>query len=153
MDRPADAISHPGHGSERVGARAKMGPFAKLFNRVPLLLQRIRFWIGPAMNDDLRGMNLGGLLLPARSLHFSSDSDAAARRKLFHFRFIIRQLRVGNDLDVGEAGAIVQLKKTKTALGISPCANPALEDSSATDRFRLARVDDGKLLDFVLSWH
>src|SRR4051812_46423728 len=128
MDRPADAVSHAGNSTKRIGARAKMGPFAKLFERVPLLLQRILLWISPAMNDDLSGMNLGRLLLPTGGFHFSAHGNAATRRKLFDFGFIVRQLRVGNDLDVGEAGAIVQLKKAKTALGISPSANPALEN-------------------------
>ena len=92
VDRAADAVADAGDGAERVGPRPQVGPFAELFERVPLLLQRIGFGVGPAVDDDLGGVDFGGLLLAAGGLHFAVDRDAAAGREMLDFRFVVRQL-------------------------------------------------------------
>ena len=71
VDRAADAVAHARDRAERVGPRPQMGPLAELFERVPLLLQRVRFGIGPAVDDDLGGVHFGGLPFAARGLHFA----------------------------------------------------------------------------------
>ena len=112
VDRPADAVAHAGDRAERVGPRPQVGPFAELLERVPLLLQRIRFGIGPAVDDDLGRVHFGRLLLAARRFHFAADRDAATGRELLHFRFVVRQLRIGDDLNVGQARAVVELQES-----------------------------------------
>ena len=112
VDRAADAIAHAGHGAERVRPRPQMGPLAQLFERMPLLLQRILLRIGPAMHDDLAGMHFGGLLLAAGGLHFAAHGDAATGRELLHFGLVIRQIGVGDDLDVRQARTVVQLQES-----------------------------------------
>jgi hypothetical protein len=48
-------------------------------------------------------MHFGGLLFAARRFHFTAHRDAAAWRQVFDLRFVIGQIRVGNDLDVRQA--------------------------------------------------
>ncbi len=46
VDRAADAVAHPRDGAERVGPRPQVGDRAQELERVPLLLQRVRFGVG-----------------------------------------------------------------------------------------------------------
>ena len=63
--------------------------------------------------------------LPPRRFHFAFDGDAAAGRKMLDFGFVVRQLAVGDDLDIRQAGAVVQFQKAEAAL-----ANRAACESS-----------------------
>ena len=65
-------------------------------------------------------------------------------RELLHFGFVVRQLRVGDDLDVGQAGAVVELEEAEAALGIAARANPALQRDRPADRSRLSRILDAQ---------
>ena len=61
--------------------------------------------------------------------------------ELLDFALVVRQLRVGDDLDVGQARAVVQLQKAEPALRIAPRANPALQRDLAADRVDITCVD------------
>ena len=134
VDRAADAVAHPHDGAQRVGARPQVGPFAELLERVPLLLQRVRFGIAPAVDDQLGGVQLGGLLGAAGGLYLAAGGDAAAGREMLHFGLVVGQLRVGDDLDIRQARAVVQLQKAEAALGVAARADPALQRGCAADR-------------------
>ncbi len=115
-----------------------MGPLAKLLERMPLLLQGIRLGVGPAVHNHFRRVNFRRLPAAARRLHFAAHRHAAARRELLHFALIVRQLRVGDDLNVGEARAVVELEKAEPTLRIAPRANPTLQRDLTADRVGLS---------------
>ena len=93
VNRPANAIPHARHRAERIRPRPQVGPLAQLLERMPLLLQRILFRIGPAMHDHFTRVKLSGLLLAARWLHFAVHRHTAAGRKLLDLRLVVRQIR------------------------------------------------------------
>ena len=78
---------------------------------MPLLLQRVCLRIGPTVYFHVRGVDLGCLSLAARLLHLAAHRDAAAGGELLHFAFVIRQLGIGDDLDVRQARAVIELGK------------------------------------------
>ena len=96
-------------------------------NEWRFLLERIRFGVGPAVDDDLGGVDFGRLLFAAGGFHFAANGDAAAGRELLDFRFVVGEFRVGDDLDIGEAGAVVDFQKAEAAFGIAAGADPALQ--------------------------
>src|SRR5262249_37391866 len=71
VDAAANTVANAGDGAEGVGAWAKMGPFAELFQRVLLFLERIRFWIGTTQDAELFRQDFSGLPLATRSFDFS----------------------------------------------------------------------------------
>jgi hypothetical protein len=151
VDRAANAVANPHDGAHGVGARAEVGPFAELFERVPLFLQRVLFGIGPAVDGHLRGVDLGGLLLAAGGFHFATNGDAAAGREMFDFGLVVRQVLVGDDLDIGEAGAVVDFEEAEAAFGVAAGADPALQRGLAADGRRLAGFANGEFFHgFVL---
>jgi len=146
VDRVAHAIPHPGDGPEGIGARPQMGDRAQELERVALLLQGIGLRVGRAVDGDPRGLHFGGLSLAGRLLDEPFDRHAAPGRELLDFRLIVLQARFGDDLDVAEAGAVVQFDEAETRLGIPPGADPALQDHVAADRIGTPGFGDGSLL-------
>ena len=61
VDRLADPVANSHHGAERVGSGSQVRPFAKFFERVPFLLQRVGFSIAPADDANGVGVQFGGL--------------------------------------------------------------------------------------------
>ena len=91
VDAAADAVADARDRAEGVGPRAQVGPFAELFERVLLLLQRIGFGIGRAEDGQLFGEDFGGLAFAAGGLHFAFDGDAAAGGEVLDFGFVVGQ--------------------------------------------------------------
>src|SRR5262249_2390370 len=69
VDRLADLVTKPGDGAERVRPRPQVGDRPQEFERVALLLKRIRLGIGRADEFDLRRMHFGRLTLSRRGLN------------------------------------------------------------------------------------
>src|SRR6478736_3424994 len=91
-------------------------------------------------------MDFRCLLLAAGCFHLAAYSYAAAGRKLFDFRLVVGQLRIGDDLNIGQTRAIVQLEKAEAAFRIAPRANPALQRRLSANCRWLSGVDNGKLV-------
>src|SRR5262249_15378062 len=145
VNGPADTIADAGDGAERVGPRPKMGDRAQELERVSLLLQGIRFGIGPAVHGDAFRENFGRLPLSGRLPHVADDGDTGPGRQLFDLRLIVRQSAFGDDLDVAEARAVVELEEAEATLRIAASANPALELHVLADHHFLARLGDADL--------
>ena len=82
VDRPADAVADAGDGAEGVGPRPQVGDGAQELEGVALLLQRIGLRIGPAVDGDASGVDLGRLSLGRRRLDLAVDGDAGAGGQL-----------------------------------------------------------------------
>ena len=89
-----------------------------------LLLQRIRFGIGPAVDDDFGASTSVACPLPPEAFTSPSNRDAAAGGEVLHFGFVVGERAVGDDLQVGQRGAVVELEEAEAALGIAAGANP-----------------------------
>src|SRR5260370_13891001 len=63
-----------------------------------------------------------------------------------HFALVVGQRILGEDLDVAEAGAVVQLDEAEAALGIAPGAHPTLQPHLAADGLHLAGLGDADLV-------
>ena len=72
--------------------------------------------------------------LPPEAFTSPRDGHAAAGRELLDLRFVVRQLRVGDDLDVGQARAVVELEEAEAALGVAAGADPAADGRLFADR-------------------
>ena len=73
-------VADAGDGAEGVGARPQVGDGAQELEGVALFLQRVRLGVGPAVDRDAVGVDLGGLPLGRRRLDLAVDGDAAAGR-------------------------------------------------------------------------
>src|SRR5690606_8342258 len=115
VDRAADDVAHASDYAERVCAGAQMGPFAELLERMTLLLERVLLGIGPAVNGDAPRVQLG--LLPfARGLFdLAFDRNAGTGAEAFDFDFVVLQRRIGNDLEVSQRRAVIELDKAEAA--------------------------------------
>ena len=111
-----------------------MGPLAEFLERVSLFLQGILFWIGPTVDSHCRRVQFGRLSLATRRLDLSRNGNATARGEFFDFRFVIYQVPVADDLDVGQTTSIVEFQKAKSRLRISARTDPALHDRLSTNR-------------------
>ncbi|KKK62440.1 hypothetical protein LCGC14_3004300 [marine sediment metagenome] len=126
VDRVADTVPHSGNGPESVGARPQVGDGTKKLERMSLLLQRIALDVGQAVDDYLLGLDLGRLPLAGRLFDQSDHADATAGRELFDFRLVVFQFGVGDDLDIVEAGAVVELDEAEAGLAVAARTNPTL---------------------------
>ena len=102
VDAAADAIAHARDRPEGVGSRTEVGPFAEFFQRVLLLLQRIRLGVRPAVHDNFRSPHLRRLLAAAGGFDRPLNRDAAPGDELFDFVLVIWQVRIRNHLQVPE---------------------------------------------------
>ena len=87
-----------------------MGHRAQEFPGVILLLQRIRFRIGPAVNRHRAGMHFRRLPFGGRRLHDAVDRNAATGGQTPDFTVVIRQLPIGDNLQIGLRRAVVQFR-------------------------------------------
>ena len=143
MDRIADAVPHPGDRAEGVRPRPEMGDGPQELERMAFLLQRIRFGVGDAIDEDVFGEHFGRLSLARRGADFALDANARADGELFDFRLVVRQRGLGDDLNVAEAGAVVQFDEAEPAFRVPPGADPTLNNDILADRFGLAGSGDG----------
>jgi hypothetical protein len=58
---------------------------------------------------------------------YARAGDAATGRGIYYVRSIVRQIRVGDDLYMRQAGAIVELQEAEFALRVAPGADSALQ--------------------------
>ncbi len=103
-----------------------------------LLLQRIGFRIGLTVNLDAAGRHFGGLSLGRRGFDLAFDRHAAARAGVLDLGFVVGQLRRGDDLQVRQATAVVDLQEAEARLGVAPRADPALHAHLPADGRGLA---------------
>src|SRR5262249_24107303 len=129
-------------GAEGVGAWPQVGDGPQELEGMPFLLQGIRFGIGPAVDGNALSMDLRRLPLGGRGTDLADHADAGAGVELLDLRFVVRQLAVRYDLDIAEAGPVVELQKAEAALGVPPRAQPALQQSLLTDSPNLPRLGD-----------
>ena len=140
VDRAADAVAHPGDGAEGVGPRPQVGDGAQELEGMLLLLQRIGFRIGPAVDGHAPRLDFGGLALAGRRLDQPLDAHAASGREPLDFRFVVRQRRLGQHLDVAETRAVVEFQEAETGLGIAAGADPALHACFPSNGVRPPRL-------------
>ena len=132
VDRLADLIAHAAMAPNVLVRGRRVGDGAQNTRTSPLLLHGIRR-VGAAVDVDLRRLDLGGLPLRRRLQHFALDADAGAGRQVLDLRFVVRQRRLGDDLDVAQAGAVVEFEEAEAALGVAAGADPALQDDVFAD--------------------
>src|SRR3984893_5954737 len=82
-------------------------------------------------------MDFGRLSLRGRFADLPLDRHAAAGGEPLDFALVIRQLAIGDDLDIGLTRTVVQLQKTEAPFGITAGAGPALQTDLAADCRRL----------------
>jgi len=97
------------------------------------------------MHGHLPGGDFRRLALAARRLYQADHGDAATGRKPFDFGLVIGQLVIGDDLQVAQAGTVVDLQKTEAALRVAAGPDPALHANLTADRFRTASFDHAYL--------
>ena len=143
MDRIADAVPYPGDRAEGIRPRPQMGDGAEELEGMPFLFQRIGLGIGNAIDEGCfwRGSRWP-VPCPARP-GLRPRRGARADGKLFDFRLVVRQRGLGDDLDVAEAGAVVQFEEAEARLSIAPRTDPTLNNDILADRFGLAGSGNG----------
>ena len=87
-------------------------------------MQGIGFRIGPAVDLDLGGLEFHGLALGRRGGKPAADPHRAAGGEAEDILLISGQALFGNDLEVGHAGAVIDLEKGKI-LAVAAGADPA----------------------------
>ena len=122
---------------------AEVGPFPELFQRVLLLLQRVRLGVRPAVDDDPAGPHLRRLLAAARGFDGPLNRHAAPGDELLHLALVIGQVRIRDHLQIAQRAAVVHLDERKAPFGIAPRPDPALHDATRADGRGLAGVFDG----------
>ena len=142
VDRAANAIADPCYRSKRVGARPEVGQRSQEFEGMSLLLQRIGLRIGPAVDNDLSRVHFGFLSLRRRLPNFARDGNAATGSQMLDLRLVVGQGRLGDDLNVAEARAIVQLEKAEAALGVAAGPHPAVQLNLSADALGPPRLGD-----------
>ena len=73
------------------------------------------------------GLEFGGLPLAGRRPQQAGHGDAAPGRKPLDFGFVVGQRRLGDDLEVAEAGAVVEFQEAEAGLRVAAGADPAGE--------------------------
>src|ERR1043166_8383090 len=98
---------------------------AQELERVPFLLEWIRF--GGCVADQLNagGLNLGRLPLGWRGFHFAFNDDAGPGLPVLDLALVMGRLARRHDLHVTLAGAVVEFDEAEPALGIAASADPA----------------------------
>ena len=124
MHRVGQTAARAEDGAEKVRARPQMGNATEKFERVSLLLQRIR---GVGDPDEFETSGVDFPFLPGgwRGHQAPFEAHGCPGGKMRDVR-VPRNVLVRHYLEVPEAGAIVDFKKRKT-LGIPPGADPALD--------------------------
>jgi hypothetical protein len=100
---------------------------------VTFFLQGVGFGVGTAKNLDTGSMEFNRLPFCRGGTKLALYPDAAAGSQLFDFRVIVNQVACSNNLQISEAGTIIDLDKGKAA-GISPGANPTGDGNRFAER-------------------
>ncbi len=135
-------IADPGHGADGVRARPQMGDLAQTLERDSLLLQRIGLGIGESVHLDRRRLQLHSLALAWGLGQDAGDRDRAPDGEADDVALVVGQLAVGDDLQPGEAGAVVQLDEREAALRIAAGPDPAGDLDLGADLIALEDVLD-----------
>jgi len=89
--------------------------------------------LDPAQHLDFVGLQLDGLAAPFGLDQRAAAADRAAGRQSPDFAVVIRQGLIGHHLQIGKAGAVVDLDEGKTGLGVTPGTNPAMNCERRSD--------------------
>ena len=128
------AIADPRHRAERVGPRAQVGHRPQVLHRVPLGRDRVTVRVlDPADHLDAIGFDLEPLTLALRLDQRAGDANGTVRGQVQDLGLVVRQARLGDDLDRLEARAVVDVKEREPGLGVAPRAQPALDDDRCAD--------------------
>ena len=96
----------------------------------------------PAMHDQRRRLNFCRLSLATRLFHQTFDGNTASGGQLFDLTFVIRQVGIGDDLDVRHARTIVQFQETEATLRITSRPNPTLKTNVGSNQAGFSGVFD-----------
>ena len=122
------AVAHPRDRSERVGPRPQVCHGPQVLHRVPLGRDRVTVRVlDPADHLDAIGLDLEPLTLALRFGQRARDAHRAVRGQVQDLGLVVRQRRLGDDLDRLEARAVVDLEEREPGLGVAPRAEPALD--------------------------
>ena len=128
------AVADPRHRAERVGPRPQVGHRPQVLERVPLGRDRVVVGVlDPADHLDPIGLDLEPLPLALRLDQRALDPHGAVRGQVEDLGLIVRQRRLGDDLDRVEARAVVDLEEREPGLGVAPGADPALDGDRLAD--------------------
>ena len=110
----------------------------QVFHRVPLGRHGITVRVlDPADHVDAIGFDFEPLTLALRLDQRAGNANGTVRGQVHDLGLIIRQARLGDDLDGLEARAVVNLEERQPGLGIAPCTQPALDDDRSRPRPRV----------------
>ena len=102
-----------------------MGDFPQELEAVPLFLQRIRFGIGRAQDCERLAASSTRCPLPGLSLSSPAMRRLAPVVTCLMVSVVSGNVGADDDLQVGQATAVVQLDERKTLLRIAARAHPA----------------------------
>ncbi len=140
VDRKSEPAPDAKDAAEKVGARTQMSDLAQELRGVSLFLQRVTI-IGRAHDLDGIGDHLPALSFALRCDERAAHHDGSARDEMLH-RGVIRERIFRDDLQVPQAGAIVQFDEGKI-LRIAPSADPSLHQHSPDRLGAVQSVPDG----------
>ena len=123
-----NAAAHAEHGPESVGARTQVGNRAQVLESMALLLHWEVF-IGRAVDDDLRSLNLPALTFARRGNHRSPHADTGTGALGFRSGKG-RRAFVDNNLQALQAGTVVQSEKRDAFAAPHRAQPPLYEDLS-----------------------
>ncbi len=90
------------------------------------------------------GLDLGGLALAERLAEEAGHGDAAPGGEVFDLRFVVRQRAFGHDLEVAEAGAVVEFQEAEAGLRVAAGADPAGERHFLAEMFGASGLGNGE---------
>lgn len=113
------------HGPESGRARAQVRQLAEPLEADALLAERILPRIAVPQHAQADGAQLDALLPARRGRQAALGDDRRAGMQAPDLVGVVRQGGVGDDLQVRQAGAVVQLDEGESPLGVAPRPHPA----------------------------
>ena len=117
-----------------------------------LLLEWVIVAVRPAKHGNRLGQHFRVLPLAARFFHLTLDTNAAAGREVFDFRFVVFEIAISNDLNIAETASVVDFNEAEPTLGITPRADPATRGDLLADRIGMTRLFDRNNIHVVVLW-
>jgi len=132
VDGGGNDVADAGDGAEGVGARAEVSLGAEELEGVALGLDGIGVGVGGAEDAEVDGVKLDALALAGLSTSLR-ERRRSFRRRGGRCRPGSWELAVGDDLELGKAGAVAQGDEAEAALAGADGADPTGDDDVGSD--------------------
>ena len=136
MDRAADAVPHPAM-APKVLVRGRRWAMVRRNSKECASFAAGRPRRRPCRAPHRGGLHFGGLSLAGRGLDQSGARMLQPGERRLICALVVFQGGLGHDLDIAEAGAVVDFQEAEAGLRVAAHADPALDSDFLPDGFGL----------------